>query len=149
MSGRAKADETATDSAAEISRLGEVFGQSALAAGALAEGIPLAEFKDALLAELEADYKRRQGLSFPLKFPLSKPCEVFGETYSSLALREPTAADLVKFGVFDEQVNGDQLLDLIAALGGGMTPQTVRQLPGVDMLRLSRKLLAFFGEAGR
>ena len=147
MSG---AESTAvTNKSAEIARLGEVFDRAAMAAGAIAEGVSLVEFKSGLLADLEADYKRRAGLSFPFKFQLLSPCEVFGETYSSLTLREPTAADLVKYGVFDEQINGDQLLDLIAALADGMTPQTVRKLPGVDMLRLSRKLFTFFAEAGR
>lgn len=81
--------------------------------------------------------------AWPIEFTLSRPVDVFGDTYTKLSLREPTAADLLKFGVFDDQISGDSALDMIAHLSG-TTPATVRALPGPDMLRLSRRLLGSF-----
>ena len=54
--------------------------------------------------------------AWPIEFTLSRPVEAFGDTYTKLSLREPTAAELLKFGVFDDQLSGDQALDLIALL---------------------------------
>lgn len=87
-------------------------------------------------------------IAWPLEFPLAKSASVFGEDYRTITLREPTAADCLKFGVFDDQLNGNQLLDLIATLSG-LTPATVRALPGTDMLKLSHKLLHVFHQAAK
>jgi hypothetical protein len=87
-------------------------------------------------------------MTWPLEYKFAKPATAFGEDYRSLSLREPSAADCLKFGIFDDEVDGDQLLNLIAHLSG-LTPATVRALPGVDMLRLSRKLMQVFHQAAQ
>lgn len=91
----------------------------------------------------QPDDTRSAALAWPLNFDLSRPCEVFGDTIGRLTLREPTAGELVKHGVFDDQLGGDQMLDLIAELSG-QTPAAIRKLPGADMLRLSKRVLGFF-----
>lgn len=96
----------------------------------------------------ETDNKAAEVITWPYTFPLSKPREVLGETYSSLTLREPTAAEFVKYGLFDDTINGDRLLDLVGVLSG-LTPATIRALPGIDMLRLSKKLMQVFSEAAQ
>ncbi len=91
---------------------------------------------------------KAEPLTWPYHFPLAKPKEVFGDMIAALDLREPTGAEFVKFGLFDDTVSGDQMLDLIAVLSG-KTPLTIRALPGTDMLRLSRKLMQVFTEAAQ
>ncbi len=86
--------------------------------------------------------------AWPFEFPLKKPATALGETYSALSLREPVAADYLKHGVFDDNIDGAQLLDLIAQLSG-LTPATVRALPGNDMLKLSKKLMQRFHRAAQ
>jgi hypothetical protein len=124
---------------AALRALAQRFGEQGLADAAIGAGKSLADFKDMLLDRLAEQNSLPQ---WPLKARLSHPCEVFGESYAELSLREPTAADLVKFGVFDDAVSGDQCLDLIAHLAG-LTPKDVRAFPGTDMLRLSKRLLGF------
>ena len=81
-----------------------------------------------------------------LSLRIKKPATVFGEEYRKIKLREPNAGDVVKFGVFDDEISGDQMLDLIAHLSG-LTPPTVRGLPASDMLRLSKMLMQDFYQA--
>jgi hypothetical protein len=80
--------------------------------------------------------------AWPIDFPLSRPCEVFGETITRLSVKEPTANQLLKCGIFDDGATGEQLLDMIAELSG-LTPASVRMLPGPDMVRLSKQVLTF------
>jgi hypothetical protein len=128
---------------AEIKKLGEAFGEQALAESATAKGKSLAEFKDLLLDALRAERASREITAWPYVFKFAKPVEVFGDTIAALTLREPSADDLIKHGVFDDQIDGNQLLDLIGTLSG-QTPSTVRKLPGADMLRLSKRLMRVF-----
>jgi hypothetical protein len=95
-----------------------------------------------------ASAKEQAGIVWPYTFALSKSREVLGETYKAITLREPTAAEFVKFGLFDDKITGDEMLDFIAVLSG-LTPGTIRQMPGTDMLRLSRRLMQVFTEAAQ
>lgn len=92
--------------------------------------------------------KHPDEIEFPLVFPLSKVVEVFGEKHDKLELREPTAGEFVRFGIFDGDMRGEQLLELIAALCG-KTPKEIQAFPGTDMLKLGGKLSRFFALAGR
>lgn len=85
-------------------------------------------------------------IEWPVIHPLRKTVTVLGEEISSLTLREPTAAEFLKLGIFDSDVTGEQMLDLIATLSG-LAPAAVRALPGLDMLALSAKLSQVFRQA--
>ena len=85
-------------------------------------------------------------IDWPYRFTFKKPQVVFGETYSMLTLREPTADELLKCGMFDDEVTPDRFFDLIAVLAG-LTPATIRAIAGTEALRLVNQLLQGLTEA--
>jgi len=87
-------------------------------------------------------------ISWPLVERLRKPEEIFGTTITELSLREPKAADLVKYGVLEGTISGSRMLEMIATLAG-LTPRTADHLPADVTLRLSTKLMHFFAQAAR
>jgi hypothetical protein len=84
--------------------------------------------------------------AWPLEHRLSRPAQALDETVESLTLVEPTAAQLLKCGVFDGTVTGEQMLDLVAELAK-KPPALIRALPGVDMVELTTRLSRIFRKA--
>lgn len=85
-------------------------------------------------------------ITWPLVHTLKRTVEVPGGTIDKLELREPTVADFLKHGVLDGTLDGQRVVNLIADLSGKPQP-VIKALPGVEALRLSKKLTDFFSQA--
>jgi hypothetical protein len=117
-------------------------GEAKAAPDALAGEILAALDQAGLLRNVDAD------INWPLVHSLAKPTDVFGTEVRALTLREPTGADFLKFGVLDDRMTGDSVADMIAQLSGH-TPLEIRKLPGLELLRLTNRLMRFFAQAAR
>ncbi|HZW50758.1 MAG TPA: phage tail assembly protein, partial [Rudaea sp.] len=126
-----------------ILALARLFDLDRLGEAAVKRGEALADFRDKLLDALAI---AREPIQWPYDFELSKSAEAHGETVTMLTLRAPTASELLAAGLFDADVSGPQLLDLIATLAG-KAPALIRALPGLEMLRLTTKLSRVFRQA--
>lgn len=87
-------------------------------------------------------------ITWPLVHVLKRPVETPSGTLDRLELREPTTADFLQYGVLDGVLDGQRIIDLVAALSGKPQP-TLKVLPGVEMLKLSKRLTDFFSQAVR
>lgn len=83
---------------------------------------------------------------WPLEHRLARPVQALDKTVESLTLQEPTASQLLKLGVFDGSVTGEQMLGLVAELAK-MPPAVIHALPGTDMLALATRLSRIFRKA--
>jgi hypothetical protein len=126
-----------------ILALARAFDLESFGTAAAKKGVALSDFRDQLLDFLRA---QREPITWPFVFTLRKPVEVLGDTFTQLTLREPTAAEFIKFGIFDGDITGEQMLDLIGTLSG-IAAAGVRAIPGLDMLSLSAKLSRVFRQA--
>ena len=101
----------------------------------------------AQLREVQAEQSAFvEKVAWPSVFPLSQPVEVFGETFTELKLKRPTFSQINKYRIMDEGMSGDRFAELIAEFSG-QTPQTINSLDGLDMMRLSKLIMDFFGQA--
>lgn len=81
-------------------------------------------------------------ITWPLEFPLSKAVEAHGEQVQVLVLREPTGADVLKFGLL-EGFDAAQFAPLVVKLAS-VPLSTVEAIPAKDVLRLGTVLSRFF-----